>query len=83
MRAAGSYADVGHVYAYGDEHCYETPVPAVVSVGAVQNVKDIDAVPAVMDGNANLEPVQKSLYQKPPRRQKPNGEPAHRLFCKI
>ena len=54
-----------------------------MSVGAVQNVMDIDAVPAVMDGNANLEPAQKSWYQKPPRRRTPNGEPAHRLFCKI
>ena len=83
MRAAGSQADVGHVHAYGDGHCYETSVGLVPAVGAVQNVKDIDAVPAVMDGNANLGPAQKSWYQKPPRRRKTNVEPAHRLFCKI
>ena len=86
MRAAGLQVDVGQG-AYGEEHGFETtvgPGPAVVgSVGAVQSiVKDIDAVPAVMDGNASLEPVQKSWYQKPPRRQKPNGEPACRPFCK-
>jgi hypothetical protein len=46
------------------------------------NAEDIDAVPAVMGGNASLEPVRKSSYQKPPRRQKPNDEPAHRPFCK-
>lgn len=63
-------------------HDYETTVPlaVVASVGAVQS--DIGVVPAVMDGKASLEPVQKFWYQKPPRRRKPNGEPARHLFYK-
>ena len=76
MQAA---VDAGHG-AY--EHAAVALAPAVVaSVGAVP--ADAGVVPAVMDGNASLEPVQRSWHQKPPRSQKPTGEPACRLFCKI